>query len=476
MANQNEPPPPTPSGSEIKRLGYSMYIKIIEHALECRCSYIPREQGSMMTRDEFTGYLKQFYVKTGINQKAFDDFTTKAASGQQLIDILIASGIPPVNGVDEHIQFIVQTSSAIGDEGDNSDKDMYVVQNFINVTADEKIGWLIPASTGTAGENLRGAPIAPVPGKPMHVAIGKNIRIDENCTLLVAATTGRLCQTHEEISVEEEYLIKGDVNFRVGSINFKGVVEVRGDVLDNFNITASKGLSVTGNIGISSIVSDGNIAFCGMDGQNKGRIVCGGSIQAQFIHDVDIECTGDVIVAVEIHNCTIRTLGKIVVDKGAISGGSCIALGGIEAKKLGSASSLHTLLHAGVNYRNVVLLNSLLQTLSETNKKAGEAKSPTELAEIRKTTASLIDSITAIRTKSDESANAKINAKHVIYENVNLTLGSVTEKIFERKDGPQSIIENCIEGGLRYLSMTSLNVKAVNIEKAFIQEYKISQR
>lgn len=476
MANHTEPTPPTPSGSEIKRLGYSLYLKITENALECRCSYIPREQGSMMTRDEFTGYLKQFYVKNGIDQQAFDEFTTKAASGQQLTDILIASGIPPINGDDEHIQFIVQTSSSIGDETDINDIDMYVVQNFINVTADEKIGWIIPAGTGTTGENLRGAPIPPVPGKPMHVAIGKNIRIDENGTLLVAATTGRLCQSHEEISVEEEYLIKGDVNFRVGSINFKGVVEVRGDVLDNFNITATKGLSVTGNIGVSTIISDGNIVFCGMDGQNKGRIVCGGSIQAQFIHDVDIECTGDVIVAVEIHNCTIRTLGKIVVDKGAISGGSCIALGGIEAKKLGSASSLHTLLHAGVNYHDVVLLNSLLQTLSETNKKAGEAKSPTELAEIRKTTASLIDSITAIRTKSDDSANAKINAKHVIYENVNLTLGSVTEKIFEKKDGPHSIIENCIEGGLRYLSMTGLNVKAVNIEKAFIQEYKMSQR
>jgi uncharacterized protein (DUF342 family) len=319
-----------------------------------------------------------------------------------------------------------------------------------------------------------GLPIPAQPGKPLHITIGKNIRVEENNRLLIAAATGRLCQSPGEISVEDEYVVKGDVNFRIGSINFKGVVEVRGDVLDNFNVTATKGMTVTGNIGVCSIVSDGDITFCGMDGQDKGRIVCGGTLRAHFIHDVDIECAGDVIVDVEIHNCTIRTLGRIVVDKGAISGGSYIARGGIEAKKLGSPSSLHTKLVAGVDYHDVELLEKLFASLNETQEKVKQSQSLTEIAELRKTSASLTDSIMAIRGKTAAGANAKINAKTVLYENVQLSLGDVTEMIHEQKDGPLSIIENSIEGGLRFLSMTNLEIKATDIELAFIREQKMA--
>jgi uncharacterized protein (DUF342 family) len=310
----------------------------------------------------------------------------------------------------------------------------------------------------------------------MKCKIGKNILVEDNGTRLVAAASGRLCQSSSEISVEEEYVVKGDVNFRVGSINFKGVVEVRGDVLDNFDVTATKGLTVSGNIGVCSIVSDGDVTFCGMDGQDKGRIVCGGTLRAHFIHDVEIECAGDVIVDVEIHNCTIKTLGRIVVDKGAISGGSYIARGGIEAKKLGSASSVHTKLHAGVDYHDVELLEKLFASLNETQNKAKESQSLTEIAELRKTIATLTDSIMAIRNKADAAANAKINAKTALYENVQLTLGSVTETISEQKDGPLSVIENSIEGGLRFLSMTSLGVKATDMELAFVREQKMASR
>ncbi len=479
MTDQHEPEQftatPNIGGSEIKKLGYSLYLKIPDNRLECRCSYVPHEQGSMITSDELATFLKQYNVREGIDQQAFDDFVVKAAAGQQMLDVLLAAGTPPVAGVDEHISLSALTSAAVhsGDEEVTS-VDMHIVQTFINVSAGDKIGRIIPAEPGTPGLNIMGLTVPPQPGKPMKCVIGKNIRT-ENGSILIAAATGRLCQSAGEISVEEQYIVKGDVNFRIGSINFKGVVEVRGDVLDHFDITASKGLTVTGNIGVCNIVSDGDITFCGMDGQDKAIITCGGTLRAHFIHDVIVECAGDVIVDVEIHNCIIRTLGKIVVDKGAISGGSCIALGGIEAKKLGSASSLHTKLHAGVDYHDVELLESLFASLAETHEKAKECQSLTEIAELRKTTAALTDSIMAIRNKADSRANAKINVKAIMYENVHLTVGSVTEEIIEQKDGAHSYIENSIEGGLRVLSMTGLNVKAADIEMAFVREQKMAK-
>ncbi len=481
MTDQNEPSassaPSAIGGSEIKKLGYSLYIRIPDNGLECRCSYVPHDQGSMITGEELAAFLKQYNVHEGIALDAFDDFVLKATAGQQQLDVLLASGIEPVAGADEHLSLSVQSSAAVrSGEEDITKVDMHIVQAFINVSSGDEIGRIIPAEPGLPGRNIMGQPIPPQPGKPLHVKIGKNISTEENGALLIASATGRLCCSATEISVEEEYLVKGDVNFRIGSINFKGVVEVRGDVLDHFDVTASKGLTVTGNIGVCNIVSDGDVTFCGMDGQDKAIITCGGTLRAHFIHDVIVECAGDVIVDVEIHNCTIRTLGRIVVDKGAISGGSCIALGGIEAKKLGSASSQHTKLHAGVDYHDTETLEGLFASLAETQEKAKKSQSLTEITELRKTSATLTDSIMAIRNKADSRANAKINAKAVMYENVHLTVGSVTEEINEQKDGPLSVIENSIEGGLRFLSMTSLDVKATDIELAFVREHKKSLR
>lgn len=465
------------SGSEVKKLGYSLYVKIPADRLECRCSYVPHEQGSMITRDEFAGYLKQYNVREVIDQEAFDDFVIKAAAGQQLIDVLIASGTPPQFGADEHIDILVQPSTAIHTGDDEvTTVDMHIVQTFINVSVGDQIGRIIPAEPGIPGRNIMGLTVPTQAGKPLAVVIGKNIATEENGALLVAGATGRLCQSSGEISVEEEYLVKGDVNFRVGSINFKGVVEVRGDVLDNFDITASKGVTVSGNIGVCHIVSDGDITFCGMDGQGRGRIVCGGTLRAHFIHEVDIECAGDVIVDVEIHSCTIRTLGKIVVDKGAISGGSYIAKGGIEAKKLGSAASLHTRLRAGIDYHDADLLEQLFASLAEIQAQIKECHSLTDIVELRKTSAALSDNILAIRNKIDPYANAKINAKAVLYDNVVLALGATVEESKEQLDGSHSFIENSIDGGLRTLALTGLNVNARDIEAAYVREQQLAQR
>ena len=478
QSNQAQPDAaPAIGGSEIKKLGYSLYLKMPENFLECRCSYVPHEQGSMITRDELTIFLKQYGVLEGIDQQAFDDFVVKATGGQQQVDVLLASGTPPIAGADEYILFSMQSSASVHSvDEEGSDVDMHIVQTFINVSTDDEIGRIIPAGAGTPGRNIKGMPIPPQPGKPLHVKIGKNIRTEDNGALLIAAATGRFCQSAGEISIEEEYVVKGDVNFRIGSINFKGVVEVRGDVLDNFDINATKGLTVAGNIGVCHIVSDGDITFCGMDGQEKGSIVCGGTLRANFIHDAVVECAGDVIVGVEIHNCKVRTLGQIIVDKGAISGGSYIAQGGIEAKKLGSASSQHTKLQAGVDYHEVELLEQLFASLTETHEKAKQSQSLSEIAELRSTAALLTDKIMTLKSKADASANAKINVKAVLYENVQLTLGGATETINEQKNGPLSVIENSIEGGLRYLSMTGLNVAAADMEMAFVREQKIASR
>jgi len=460
-------------GKEYKKLGFSLFVAVAKDKLACRCSYVPRQQGSMMTPEELNGYLAATGVKEGLDENALASFAANAAAGQSLANVLVATGTPAVNGIDGRLCYTVQPSVPVQpDDAEKDDIDLHQVQTFINVMPGDEIARIIPPEPGIAGRGVTGETLQPAPGKPLALKIGKNITAEDTGARLVAGAAGRVCLDSGEISVEEEYVVAGDVNFRVGSIIFNGVVEVRGDVLDDFSISAAKGLSVNGNIGNCAITSGGDISLCGMDGQGKGTIMCGGSIKAQFIHDSIIECAGDLIVDVELHNCIVRAKGMIIVNKGAIAGGSYTALGGIEARKIGSMASVRTVLTAGIDYHDAEELEKLMNELTQNHKQAGRTSTLKEIEEMRLKRAALTERIMAIRSKSDDRANRKINIKGTLYDNTLLVLGKQNEEIREQVDGPISVCENTIEGGLRYLSLTGLNVKAEDIEKAFILEYQ----
>ncbi len=465
------------AGKEYKKLGYSLYVWISPDKLECRCSYVPRQQGSMMTSEEFSGYLAQSAVKEGVDQGAVVDFTVKAAAGQTLKMVLIASGVPAQNGRDGYLDYIANPSASVKSEVDDSSTiDLHNVITFINVEPGDSIATMMPPEEGRSGLAVTGQIIPAKPGNPLKLKIGNNIKMADDGVLLVSEAAGRVCAAGGEICVAEEFIVSGDVNFRVGAIDFKGFVEVRGDILDGFNVHAAKGLRVNGNIGACNITSEGDISFCGMDGQEKGTIVCGGSIVANFIHDTHVECGGDVNIDVELHNSHVNSLGKIIVNKGAISGGSCVALGGIETNRVGSHASVKTHLRAGIDYRDMVEFEHLVAELEKNSVQMKQASSFQDLEALRKTRGKLSEALVALRTKADGAANTKINIKSMLYDNTYLCVGMVVRERVDEKSGPFSVIENSLEGGLRFLSMTGLDVKAADIEKAVVREESLHRQ
>jgi uncharacterized protein (DUF342 family) len=459
-------------GKEFKKLGFSLFVWISDDKLECRCSYVPREQGNMMTRAELDGFLAESGVKIGIVAEMVDEFSVKAAAGQALNMISVASGIPPVAGKDGWFSYTAQSSVTVSRVVDESEKvDLHNVQTFINVMPGDEIGCINPPVPGTPGRGVTGHIILTPPPKPFTIKIGEHVRSSEDGINIIATAAGRVCAGSGEISVAQEYIVSGDVNFRVGSIVFNGFVEVRGDILDDFNVTAVKGLRVSGNIGDCNIKSDGDISFCGMDGMGKGTIECGGTLTANFIHESTVECAGDVVIDVELHNCHVKALGRIMVNKGAIAGGSYTALRGIETKKAGSASSIKTALRAGFDYRDMPELEKIAVELEQNTRQMEQSSSFQDLEELRKARAEFTERLSVIRSHSADKANPKINVKTILYDNTFLRLGMTAKEKVDERDGPFSVIENTIEGGLRFLSMTSLDVSASDIELAFIREF-----
>jgi uncharacterized protein (DUF342 family) len=466
------------AGKECKKLGYSLYVWISDDKLECRCSYVPHEQGSMMTRDELQTYLAQSGVKEGLKPNALEDFAIRAGAGQALSMVLLAAGQPPVPGKDGWLSFTARSSVAVAHVVDETENiDLHNVQTFINVMPGDEIGCIMPPERGTAGRTVTGQAILPPAPKPLNIKLGVNLHASDDGTRLVADVAGRVCTGSGEISVAQEYVVAGDVNFRIGSINFNGYVEVRGDILDGFNVTAAKGLRVIGNIGACQIKSGGDISFCGMDGIEKGTIECGGSITANFIHDCAlVECAGDVTADVELHNSHVKALGRITVNRGAISGGSYSALGGIETKKAGSPSSIKTTLRAGIDYRDIPELKRITEQLEKNSFQMSHSSSFQDMETLRNARAELTERLMTLRSHSAEKANPKINVKSILYDNTYIRVGLNAKEKIDEREGPFSVIENTIEGGLRFLAMTSLDVPAVDIELSFVRENALKSR
>jgi uncharacterized protein (DUF342 family) len=464
---------------EVKRYGYTLTFEVSPDALECYCFYEPTTiGGTPLTYTELQGYLAQFKIKEGVAPESISTLLNSAASAKSVSRLLLARGIPSIPGEDGRI--VMGVADDLGgtepDEGGSRTVDFRNVQSFLNVDEGDLIATIEHPGSGTSGLAVTGKIILPLPGAPVKLEVGQNVRISDDGKAVFALATGRVCLRDNAISVENIYVVEGNVAFKIGNITFKGYVEVKGDVLDGFFVKATKGIKILGNVGVCTIESDGDISFCGMSGQGTGKVICGGSISANFISDSVIECAGNIAAEVEIRSSLIKCLGVISVNKGGLTGGEYFALAGIECGNLGSRTALRTRVVAGVHYGDLEELNSLFNELKVLVAEFTAApKGSVDMKEFAKKRAMITERTQEVRSRTYEQCNPKINVKKMLYEGVTITVGMISDNILEERKGPVSIIENSIEGGFRFLGMTELSFKAQDIEQTFVQQYQLEQ-
>ena len=461
--------------TEFKRLGYRLVLDLSPDAVDCHCLYEPSSAGVPMTGDELQGYLLQAKIVEGVDEEAVAALLNAAAGRTRIGNHLLAHGVPMIPGDDGKI--VLAVADSLGSHGADdgcpeATVDFRLVQEFLNVVDGQLVGTVSLPGDGTPGRTVCGGQIPATAGLPILPVLGQNVRLSEDGFSIYAAADGRVHLCGSEVSVENVLTVKGDVDFRVGNIVFNGFVDIKGDVLDDFSVRATKGIKVLGNIGKCHLESGGEVSFCGMSGQGKGSIIAGGNIVANFINEVSIECAGDVLVETEIRSCLIRCLGCIRVNKGGLAGGEYFALGGIESSIIGSVMSLPTQVAAGVNYRDQEELNALFNELKELINRFNANKANIDPKAFMQERTAITERIQQTRSRKYPTRNPKVNAKKIIHERVNITLNTVSEDVREERVGPLSIIENTIEGGFRYLNLTDLSVRSEDIERAFVQQHE----
>lgn len=296
--------------------------------------------------------LQQYGIQRTVDVAAVYEFCAALEMGVIPEPAVVAQGVPPQKGEDGWLELYVKVpGSGIALEEDAQGRvDHKALNRFTVIQPGQKLARVHGAKAGIDGITVRGHTVSAEPGEPYKLQPGQGVVLKYDNRLAVATKAGRAMLEGQTLYVVDEMVVPGDLDLTVGDIHFKGFVEVKGEVPDDFDVHAEKGLYIHGAVGACQIEAGGPVELQSMFGRNIGQIVCQGDLRAQILNQVSVFCYGDVWVNKEIRNCRIRATGKVVVASGMITGGECTALTGIEAGMVGAVSGQKTLLRAGVYF------------------------------------------------------------------------------------------------------------------------------
>ncbi len=437
--------------------------------------------------------LHQHNITDTIDESAINSFCACLDQGQEPAPTVVARGVEPLPGGDGWFELLVKT----GDEDhefipdDKGRVDLKRLNAYTEIESEQKLGVIHPPEPGIPGHTVQGYDIEAPAGKPKTITAGEGVSLKYGGRMAFAARSGRALFANNILTVVDQLLVPGDVDFRVGHIDFHGFVEVKGDVLDDFDVRSTKGIKINGHIGACHIQSQGSVEIGAMAGREIGHILCQGDLHARSLNQVTVVCYGDVVVNNEIRNSHIRATGHVVVERGAIIGGEVTALTGISAPTIGANSGQRTRIVAGIYFPDAersdyirrqlhsieqqmdaisATIKPMMQHLHKGSQFIDTARARLQilndkLDSLHEQKHAFIAEMTSSRPVQIDIRNPKINVQKTLKDGTIITLGKTREEITFDRQGPLSIIENTRSGGLRYLSISPLPIPAFELEE-----------
>ncbi|MHB8618743.1 MAG: DUF342 domain-containing protein [Chloroflexota bacterium] len=314
--------------------------------------------------EEILSALAEAGVVHGIDTPAVGLLAAMGKCGRLLP---IAEGSPSKPGRDAFIEHLFELPSrTLSEHGGRVDwREVTLVHS---VSAGQALARKHPGQPGEPGMTVQGKPIVPKLPRDVRVAFGPGVSLaqdDPNLTVATVSGAVRL-DVDGKLTVDNTYVVKGDVDLATGNVEFSGSVVIHGDVKRGFSIKA------TGDIEVNGAVEDANV-FAGGAFLVKGGILgsagiasvqAGGDILARFANNARLLARRDVILAQEAINCHIEAEGSVIVGgklptKGAIRGGTTRAAREVSTHGLGSVAGIATRVEVGYGW----LLPGKLQSL-----------------------------------------------------------------------------------------------------------------
>ncbi len=308
----------------------------------------PSDEGGQLHVDAIGKALKNGSITTGIDSSVVARLF-KEKPYFRLIPV--ACGTQVTEGEDGRVEerFPREISQEV--KVDESGMADYRSVNYVQmVNQGDILCDIIPPKPGQPGLRVDGKVIEPRAVKPAKVPSGSNTTISEDGLHLLATREGHLEYSSGVFQVRPLLEIKGDVDYSIGNIDFRGDVHIHGDVRGNFVVRATGTITIDGLVEAASVEAGGDLIItCGVLGDNKALIKSGGSIRAKYLESC-IAYAGKCIFADCIMSSQVFSDDSISVTngRGTVIGGAMTAARAIKVGMIGSQSGRRTEITLGV--------------------------------------------------------------------------------------------------------------------------------
>ena len=487
MTFDHIPPQPVPLGELQKTVAetseYSLSIEFIPDGTKCflncklRVSRVDLEPAQVLSLLDSIGIVREF-----IESDKLDQFCLSLAKGANPGRVQVAAGMLPTRGTDGWVEITVSTSEDASNYviDERGRIDFRSRRSFTNVIPGQSVGTIHPPGIGKAGMTVTGQEIPPLLGHRFKFRAGPGVRIDEGNMRIMVEAAGRLLFDGTTLSVTDEFVVSRDVNYGVGHIEFAGFVHVRGDVLDGFNIKATKGIQVDGVVGSCKLVAGGDITLNSMFGKGVGIIKSTGNLTVKILSGVNVECQGNVAIGKEVRDSLIKSLGTVTAD--TICGGEYMARMGLAAKTIGAKCGKPSRISTGTSFFSEERLHELQREFRSVTAAVQRTKESIEALsrQMEKTTVESVgirlktqkreleelfmaheileEELRLYQLETELPANPKINILSMLHEGVIIDFGEMEKKIVDDIAGPTSIIKYSSGEGFRKMPLSPLKV------------------
>jgi len=249
----------------------------------------------------------------------------------------VAHGIEPSPGRDASIDYFFDTDSLkIGQVNSQGAIDFKERGEIPVVEEGTVLARITPAVNKKDGKNIFGDIIAIPQPNDIQLQYDTGASLSEDGMEVIASITGqpKLSLTGY-ISVLDEFITSGNVDYETGHVYYQGNITVKGRVLNGFKV---KGNTITAEeIDGGIIHAEGDIRITG--GITDAKIYAKGNVWALFIHKSSVLCMADVIVTKEIVESTIDNSGACLLKNGKIIFSDICSKMGVYAKNIGTQRS-----------------------------------------------------------------------------------------------------------------------------------------
>jgi uncharacterized protein (DUF342 family) len=328
----------------------------------------------------------------GIDWETVDSILSTGLLDQETI---VASATLPVPGTDaevlETVKIDTDARPAILEDGS---VDYRQIENVNQVRKGDVIAVRNPPTPGFPGTSIFGTPLTPEPGEDLGLPAGRNTRINEDETELIAELNGYVYREGRNICVSSVFMVD-EVNFKTGNIDYRGDVVVKGDVLPDFVVKAGGNITVEGTVENARIEStDGSIVVRGsVFGKGGATLIAGKNIKVELAQDARFKCGGEFVARQYLRSCEVECRDLRVPGQAELSGCTVRFWNSIRVGVLGGKSGAAS---------EFILLENDQEQLSYQAKVLGEV-----IAKLKLALETVNQKLLLIRGDSPEQQNEK---------------------------------------------------------------------